>query len=148
MIKDRQPGSHTVRHLPDKAGIHLVVVQLTHHIASDGRIIHQAHKGGPQLAVGNILRHVSGNTAVDLLHTACIASRGNVIPLRVSFDVHKNRSDDNNSHCVFPFPVYGLILIPLYKENAVLQCFRDHAPLRKEKLRAFRWTKGPECGIF
>ena len=72
--------------------------QLAQDILTGAAPVHKADKGGAQLAVGDVLRHVPAHAAMDLLHPAHIASGGNECCLREALDVHKHRTDDHNTH--------------------------------------------------
>ena len=98
VVKDGQPGAHAVRHPLDVLGVHLVVGQLVDDVLPKAGFIHQPHKGGPQLHVGNVLRHVPAHAAVHLLHPPGIPPAGDVGGERIALDVHKNCTEYNDSH--------------------------------------------------
>ena len=104
VVEDGQPGAHAIRHTLDEPGVDLVVVQLLDDVQTHAGIIHQAHKGGPQLHVGDIFRHIAAHTAVHLLHTPGVSSAGDVSRERIPLDVHKNCADDYDSHTKKSFP--------------------------------------------
>ena len=98
IVKDRQPGTHTIPGSPDVPGVHLMVFQLFDHIASGAALIHQADKGWPKLTVGNILHHIPTHAAMDLLHAPSIPAGRNKDIVGITLHIHKNRANYNNSH--------------------------------------------------
>ena len=98
VVKDGQPCAHTVRLFLDKAGVHLVLCQLVDDVLSHAGVVHQTHKGGAQLHVGNILHHVAAYAAVYLLNASGVAPAGDIGGKGIALDIHKNSSDDYDTH--------------------------------------------------
>ena len=78
IIEHSQPGAHAVRHALDIAGVHLVARQFINNILPCASVIHQAYKGGAQLHVGDILRHIAAHTAVYLFYPPGVAPARNI----------------------------------------------------------------------
>ena len=93
IVEHRQPGAQPVGCLSDILRIHLMIAQLFQNILAVAAFVGQAQQGGPQLAVGNILRHIPAHTAVLPLHPPHIAPCGNKGRLRVALDIHKDHAD-------------------------------------------------------
>ena len=72
--------------------------ELAQHIPAVAAVIHQAQEGGTQLAVGDVLRHVPADPAVDTLHPSYVSACGDKRRLRKALDVYKNHADDQNTH--------------------------------------------------
>ena len=98
VVKDGQPCAHTVRLFLDKAGVHLVLCQLVDDVLSHAGVVHQTHKGGAQFHVGNILHHVAAYAAVYLLDASGVAPAGDIGGKGIALDIHKNSSDDYDTH--------------------------------------------------
>ena len=98
VVKDGQPCAHTVRLFLDKAGVHLVLCQLVDDVLSHAGVVHQTHKGGAQLHVGNILHHVAAYAAVYLLDASGVAPAGDIGGKGIALDIYKNSSDDYDAH--------------------------------------------------
>ena len=102
IIEHSQPGAHAVRHALDIAGVHLVARQFINHILPCASVIHQAYKGGAQLHVGDILRHIAAHTAVYLFYPPGVAPARNIGGKGVPLDINKNCADDNDPHAKRP----------------------------------------------
>ncbi len=74
-----------------------MIFQLVDHILSHAGVVHQAHKGGAQLHIGDILHHVAAHSAVYLLYPAGVAPARNIGGKGVPLDINKN-SDDYDAH--------------------------------------------------
>ena len=98
VVEHRQPGAHAVLYPADVLGVDLVIGQLVDDVLSHAGIIYQADKRGAQFHVGNVLHNVAAHTAVHLFHTAGIASARDIGGEGIALDVHKNSSDDYDSH--------------------------------------------------
>ena len=98
VVKNGQPCAHAVRLFLDKAGVDLVPCQLVDDVLSHAGVIHQTHKGGAQLYVGDILHHVAAYTAVYLLDASGVAPAGDIGGKGIALDIHKNSSDDYDAH--------------------------------------------------
>ena len=101
VVKDSQPGAHTIRYRPDVLRVDLVGLQLVDDILADAGVIYQTDERGPQLHIGNVLRHVAAHTAVHLLYPAGIPSARDIGGEGIALDVHKHRANYNDSHSVF-----------------------------------------------
>ena len=98
VVEHRQPGAHAIRGGQDIIGVDLVIFQLAHHAGPQAGVVHQAHKGGTQLHVGDVLHHVAADAAGDLLHPAHIAPAGDIGGRGISLDVHENGAQHHNTH--------------------------------------------------
>ena len=98
VVKNGQPCAHAVRHFLDKAGVDLVPCQLVDDVLSHAGVVHQTHKGGAQLHIGNILHHVAAHAAVYLLDASGVAPAGDIGGKGIALDIHKNSSDDYDAH--------------------------------------------------
>ena len=98
IVEYRQPGAQAVGGRPDIVGVDLMGPELAQHIPAVAAVIHQAQEGGAQLAVGDVLRHVPADPAVDTLHPSYVSSCGDKRRLRKALDVYKNHADDQNAH--------------------------------------------------
>ena len=82
--------------------------QLAQDLLALGGLVHHAHKGGAQLNVGNILRHVAAHAAVDKLDAAGIAPGRQIQILGKTLHVHKYRAHNNDRHnaasCLYSIP--------------------------------------------
>ena len=76
--------------------------QLVNDVLAGAGVVHQTDEGGAQLDIGNVLRHVAADAAVDLLDPARVAPARDIGGQRIPLDVHKNRTDDYNAHKVTP----------------------------------------------
>ena len=101
VVKDSQPGAHTIRYRPDVLRVDLVGLQLVDDILADAGVVYQTDERGPQLHIGNVLRHVAAHTAVHLLYPAGIPSARDIGGEGIALDVHKHRANYNDSHSVF-----------------------------------------------
>ena len=99
IVKNGQPRTDAVGSFANIIHIYFVAFQLAHHILPGAGFVHQAQKRGPQLTVGHVLCHIAANAAMNLLHSAHIAPGGIEGGFRISLNVHKNGTNDNNSHC-------------------------------------------------
>ena len=109
MVKDRQPGTHAVLHGADIVHVDLVALELADHLRAGAVVVHQTHIGGAKLHVGNVLRHVPADAAVDLLDPAHVPPLGDVLIRGEALNVHKNCADDYDTHAVtscFLFPLW------------------------------------------
>ena len=71
-------------------------------LRAESRVIHDADKGRPELHVGNVFRHVPADASVGPDHPADIAPARNILFQRIALDIHKYRTDNQNSHSIFP----------------------------------------------
>ena len=53
-----------------------VVVQLVDDVLTHAGVVHQTHKGGAQLHIGDVLRHVPAHTAMHLFNAAAFRPPG------------------------------------------------------------------------
>ena len=72
--------------------------QFLQHIRTHGRVVHDAQEGGTQLNIGNVLHHVPGHTAVDVLYPSGVAPTGDVAVIGESLDIYEYGTDDNDTH--------------------------------------------------
>ena len=72
--------------------------QLVNDVLAGAGVVHQTDEGGAQLNVGNVLRHVAADAAVDLLDPARVAPARDVGGQWIPLDVHKDCTDDYNAH--------------------------------------------------
>ena len=119
VVEDRQPGSHAVSGFADIVGVHPVAFQLAHNIRTGSAVVHKADKGGAQLAVRDVLRHVSPDAAMNLLHAPRVPSGGDKCRRGIPLDIHKYRADDNHSHD--KPSIFLRILRLLYHSISILQ---------------------------
>jgi hypothetical protein len=97
--------------------------ELVNHIIAFAAVIYKADKGGAQLTVCNILRHIPAHAAVDMLHPAHIPSGMNKAGFGISLDIHENSANHNNTHILSSFRLnlcYYTIPPPICNKN---RCF-------------------------
>ena len=89
-----------------------MVAQLVDDILAHAGVVHQTHKGGAQLHIGDVLHDVAAHTTVYLLDPAGVAPARDVGGKGVPLDVHKNGSDDYDSHRKTFLQKYFAFIIP------------------------------------
>ena len=82
--------------------------QLVDDILADAGIINNTHIGRPQFQIGNILCHIAADTAMYLDDSADISAGRDVLVDRITLDIDKHCTKDNDSH------FFGLLLMNLF----------------------------------
>ena len=75
-----------------------MVAQLVYDLFALGRIVDKADEGGAQLYIGDVLRDVAADSAVNYLDLTGVAPGRDVLILRKSFYVNKHRAYNNYRH--------------------------------------------------
>ena len=116
MVKYRQPGTHAIRQSADVFRIDFMAVQLADNVLSHGVVIYQAYKGRLQLHIRDILRHISGHSAVVLHDNSGIPPGGMYGDVEYPLQIHKYSADHYNSHLCFSLSLYS------YSEISKISC--------------------------
>ena len=98
VVKHRKPHAHPVLDTADIVGVHLVVAQLAYDLLALGGIVDKTDEGGAQLDIGDVLRNVAPDAAVNDLDLAGIAPGRDILILRKTLDVDKHRAYYNYRH--------------------------------------------------
>ena len=123
VVKDRQPGAHAVADRKNVVGVDLVAPQLADDFLADAVLVHQTDVGGPQLHVGNVLRHVAAHAAVNLLDPTDVPTLGNILVHGEPLRVHEHRADDYNTHARKPPVIYICFIVSSFPEKFNRKCF-------------------------
>jgi len=107
VVEDRQPQAQSVGPGQNVVTVDLVLSELGEHVLAHGAVVDDAQIGGAQLHVGDVLHHVPGHAAVDVLHPAHVPAGGDVGILREALDVHKGSADYYDAHDMFLLSMFG-----------------------------------------
>ena len=120
MIKYGQPGTHAIRQSADVLRIDFMAVQFTDNVLAHGVVIYQTYKGRLQFHIRDILRYISGHSAVILYDNSGITPGGDVRGCGISLQIHKYSTDHCNSHLLFltfPLFIFRDLNIPLNSDS-------------------------------
>ena len=114
VVKHGEPGAHSVGHFPDQASIHSVLRQARQHIFPGTVGIHQGKEYRIEPQVAQVFRDIPADAAMDVTDLSGVAPAGDIGAGGVALDIHKDASNDYNTH-VF------LLFRPLYTERMTQQ---------------------------
>ena len=80
--------------------------QVSYNIIAETGIIHDAHKRGAQLHIGNIFHYIAADSSVHLNDTADIAPSRNILAHRIPLYINKCCSDHDDPHFRPPFNAF------------------------------------------
>ena len=135
VVEYRQPRPHAVRGPEDVVGVHLVVLQLPHYILPHAGVVHQTDEGGPQLHIGDVLHHVAGYAAGNLLHPSHVAPAGDIGAQGIPFHIHKYGAQNHNAHLSRSFRCVVTNFDFYYTQASALRQRKRRKPQRELRSR-------------
>ena len=102
IIKDSEPCSETIFSTTNVLCIYFMSIELVNYIIRNASIINYTDICRLKFNISNILNYITANTTMYLKHTTYISSTRNILCSRISFDINKYCSNNNNTHSKSP----------------------------------------------
>ena len=98
VIKNGQPGAHSVRHLPNQACIDAVLLKAEEDVLPGTGEIREGDELRRQAEIAEVFSHVPADAAMNIPDLPGIPAAGNIGSEGVSLDIHKDGADHRDAH--------------------------------------------------